>query len=385
MTRHKVAEHGALEGKMNTKRPIYFLAATTAVLLSHAPKAHAWGDTGHETVAEIAERFIADDTKRFVQKILGPEPLVIAATFPDQVRSDARFKGFAPYHFVEIAGGTEYKPGERKNGHTILHKAPGLLRSAELSRERKMILLRYLIHVVGDVHQPLHVGNGFDMGANLCDVTWVRPENYEIERKYKAASAEEKAKMTLPKRDDKNLHSVWDDALLDVMKEEFQAKAAQSGRGKPWFGYKELSDWVLSEAIGTTDPRKEGEAKGKYSRAQLREWADSPLLTWYSESRSLHDRVYPEKPYVDAPDKRVYCKMKDEKTGKVVNGAKNPKIPYPVLDEEYSTARTPLIRLQLLKGGIRLARLLDRVAKGQDVEVQKDVEILESVLIENDE
>ena len=77
--------------------------------------------------------------------------------------------------------------------------------------------------------------------------------------------------------------------------------------------------------------------------------------------------------------------LENLKTGKVENGAHTDKIPYPVLDEEYTKARTPIIRLQLLKGGLRLARLLDRVAKGQDVATEKDVAILESVMLENDE
>ena len=90
---------------MNRTPSAFILSVLSAASLTFAQNAFAWGNVGHETVAEIAERFISEDTKNFVQKILGPEPLSVAATFPDQVRSDERFKGFAPYHFVEIPDG----------------------------------------------------------------------------------------------------------------------------------------------------------------------------------------------------------------------------------------------------------------------------------------
>lgn len=345
-----------------------------AIGLTAVNKALAWGNVGHETVAEIAERFLKDDTKVFIQKILGPEPLVLAATFPDQVRSDKRFKGFAPYHFVEIPNGTKYQTGEKKNGHTIINKVPALLRSASLSRERKMLLLRYLIHVVGDVHQPLHVGNGYDMGGNLCNVYYQRPETYGTDKMVK---------------DFLSLHVVWDENLIESMKEEYKRKHPSpdpdANPQKRWFGYAELTDWVLEEAIGTPNPKEKATKPGLYTREQLRAWGDTTALDWYTEARTLHSSVYPEKVYETEPAKRTYCKIKNLKTGKVENGAFNPKLPYPLLDEAYAKEKTPLVRLQLLKGGIRLARLLDRIAEGHDFKVEKDVDILESVLIENDE
>src|SRR5690606_5825151 len=132
----------------------------------------AWGDLGHETTGEIAEQIIAKDakTKNAVQAILGVEPLAKAAIFPDHVRDDGRFNDFAPYHYVTIF--RDSQTYTEKNALTILKKYPDILTNRKYPREAKMIALRYLVHVVGDIHQPLHVGNEFDLGGNACQVKW---------------------------------------------------------------------------------------------------------------------------------------------------------------------------------------------------------------------
>lgn len=330
-------------------------------LVVTARAAFGWGDVGHSTVAEIAERFLDPATKQFLQSILGPEPLAVAAVWPDQVRSDARFKGFAPYHFVEIVSGTQYKAGAPKNGHTMLSQVPALLKSASVSADRKRILLRYFIHVMGDVHQPLHVGNGIDMGANLCEVRWIEPESYG--KRHRTVR-------------DLNLHTVWDENLIDVMKEEFRARedAARRAKGLPpqkrWFGYFEFADWIT------------GEAKAKYSQSDLEAFVKGDLLDWYAESRGLHNRVYPEKSFEPDPFKRKYCKVKNPANGKIENGAYDAKS-IPTLDKAYADDKTALIRLQILKGGLRLAQKLKQIAAGETVTVENEADLIRSLLLVN--
>src|SRR5690606_26393967 len=118
--------------------------------------------------------------KKFVRQIVGIEPLSTSATWPDQVRSDSRFadyETFASYHFTTIPYGYTFDtiPSTRlvkKDSHTILSKVPKLLLDPNVSIEIRQIWYRYLVHVVGDVHQPFHVGSGWDRGANLCKIYW---------------------------------------------------------------------------------------------------------------------------------------------------------------------------------------------------------------------
>lgn len=183
----------------------------------YSVSAYPWGDLGHSTVGYIADYKLSKRARNLVYQILGPEPLAVAAVFPDHVRSDNRYNGFVLYHYIEIKLGKRYadlKVADRadKDADTIISEVPEMLMDKKLSREQKMILLRYFIHIVGDVHQPLHVGNGLDRGGNLCDIKWVNPMTGKTETD--------------------NLHSFWDDKIMTYMEEDF-LKGADSKK-KLW-------------------------------------------------------------------------------------------------------------------------------------------------------
>src|SRR4051812_2098917 len=86
---------------------IVLLAASASCAAPRA--AYAWGDLGHQAIAEIAERRLDADGRALVFSIVGADPLAYAAIFPDVVRSDGRYMdygtGFADYHFFEIPPG----------------------------------------------------------------------------------------------------------------------------------------------------------------------------------------------------------------------------------------------------------------------------------------
>lgn len=353
---------------------VRFFSFLILAILFRSEAGFAWGNIGHESVAEVAERYLSDDARKLVLSILGVEPLAAAAIFPDEVRSDARFKGFAPYHFVEIRNGTTYVQVEPKDGHTIISKVPALLMSPTVSRDRKMIFLRYLIHVVGDVHQPLHVGNGIDMGANLCNVNWVEPETYGTNQ---------------PRKTFLNLHTVWDENIIDSMKHQYgveqEAKhpSQKNNPQKRWFGYKELTDWLMVEWTGALGPKAKDRKPGKFTTAELDAFAAATVLQWYRESRGMHSEVYPETTFNPDPYKRKYCKVKNPATNKIEDNIYD-FASVPTLDEAYANAKAPIIRKQILKGGLRLAALLNRLAAGQAIPVEDELKILQSVLIEHE-
>lgn len=325
----------------------------------------AWGDIGHETTAEIAERKLTPKAKEFVRSILGIEPLAVAATWPDKVRSDSRFSKFAPYHFVEIPMGMTFDtiPDDKRverSADTILSQVPVLLKNpASLAHEEKQILLRYLIHLVGDVHQPLHVGNGRDMGANLCDVRWTDPESGKV--------------------DIVNLHSLWDDKMIDKIKQEFVEAAVRGGQRKPWFGYREFADMIMKES----------------KQADFATLSAGEPKDWYAESRALHPKVYPDKSLPKdfqgegqameegkefTPEKRPYCKIVNEKGG-VMNGAYNARM-IPTINDEFTEQAIPIIKKRILTGGYRLAALLNKIADAQTVATRKpEREVIEGALL----
>jgi hypothetical protein len=321
---------------------------TTFALSLAAPAALAWGQLGHETVGWIAEGALDPKGREFVYRILGSEPLMVSANYPDIVRSDERFGAFSPYHYFD-------DPKAPQSAATIVDQAPALLMGDTLDANQKRVLLRYLAHVVGDVHMPLHVGNGVDRGANLCDVMWRSPETGTYSRY--------------------NLHAVWDEALFRNIGDEFQKLSGADPNQKRWFGYKELGTMILTEDKGRTS----------YARA-----SKSRPAEWYREDHDLYASAYPDpvrerKAWMKNPALRAYCRSVDPATKQVVDGAYDAE-KIPQLNEAYVTQATAAIKQRLLLGGLRLAGILNRAGaqmKLPDHDAAAAKASLEALLIRN--
>lgn len=302
---------------------------TTLALLGllSASTAFGWGDLGHSSVGYIAEKHLSPSGKKFIYSIMGPEPLGISAIFPDQVRDDERYKAFAVYHFLEIPHGLSFKdiPADRfvaRSANTIIEDVPRLTLlhkgKERLNIQQKQILLRYFIHVVGDVHQPLHVGNGLDRGGNYCDVKTVSGQK-------------------------KNLHSVWDTTIPESMEKE-----ALSATGTTFFNYRVFSDWLLAES------EKSGQLQ------DLKELVKKTAnLDWYAESQALHSDVYPDA-NPTLPQEREYCKIINPQSGEVVREADQTKVPK--LSPEYMAKAKEIVKRRILLAGLRLADEINKLA-----------------------
>lgn len=297
-------------------------------------KAFAWGDTGHEVVGEIAERLLSVDptTMNSVQSIIGLEPLQVSATWPDRVRSDERFSEFAPYHFT-----TNFKDPHKhseKDLNTVLNKYPPLLVDRSIPAAEQAMALRFIVHMVGDTHQPLHVGNEFDRGGNNCSV------------QFSASGRGDGSKM--------NLHFVWDTAIINAM----------------------INDWKREypdvKYFGATD----------IARILMAKYPDilaGPVSVdpqeWMAESTALRKSgiVYPDQ--LDE-DKRPYC-MK--KAGEI-SPAEMPR-----LGPEYFVSAREVVEKQLVKAGVRLAAFLKLALRNRESAVVDQDAILRDLLKTNDE
>lgn len=305
------------------------------VLSVLSSQAYGWGDIGHAAVGEIAERNLTEKGAGLVCQVLGGEPLSVAATFPDHVRSDPRYRAFAPYHFLEIVppmSPTEAlaKSAGKKNAHAMIVGAPDFINRPGVPAAQQQLYLRYLVHMVGDVHQPLHVGNGWDMGANLCEVNFIDPET----------GASRKT----------NLHSVIDDGIFEWEKQDFDK--ANKGRPGKYYGYQPLVDSILSDTS----------AGMKATKADLPEAIKLGPVKWYEEAQALHPSVYKDKTPVKHPKERPYCKLHDPVTGKYIDGAYKAS-EVPTLDESFARAQLAMAKQQILKGGHRLAALINEMAE----------------------
>lgn len=216
------------------------LAAAAALFLPSS--AHAWGQLGHRVIGELAEQRINGKTRAEIELILGEEDIAEASTWADEQRSnpEAFWQDEAgPYHYVTVPPGTTYaKVGapERGDALSALAQFAATVRDPAASREDRALALRFIIHIVGDVHQPLHAGNGTDSGGNDVKVRWFGQET--------------------------NLHSVWDSRMIEGQDLSYTEYTSRLGR-----------QIEASDTIAWWEPNPE---------------------VWIGESTQLRDPIYPQ-------------------------------------------------------------------------------------------
>lgn len=201
-----------------------------------SPKAFSWGKTGHRVVAEIAQRNLSLEAQRGVKELLGDDDLSRVATYPDEIRSNRKFDYTASWHYASIPTGKTYFDQKRsKDGDVIegLFRFEETLRDLKKPKEERVEALKFMVHTMGDLHQPLHVGMAEDRGGNSVRLKWFKTET--------------------------NLHAIWDEYIVDFEQ----------------LSYTEYSNYLNHF---TADERKE--------------YAKGTFIDWAKESQDLRSLVY---------------------------------------------------------------------------------------------
>lgn len=219
------------------------LMVLTLGLIMNASTAFGWGMLGHRIVAGIAEEYLSKRARARIHEILGNESMAMAANWADFIKSDTNYKYLNNWHYVDFAPHLAYDQmvatlaaDSGINAYNRINFLTAELMKADLPRDRQIMYLRLLIHIVGDVHQPLHVGRAETQGGNTVKLNWFSESS--------------------------NLHRVWDEQLIE---------------------YQQLSYTEYIRAINFT------------TRDQVRVWQAEPLTQWlyqsYQLSESLHDEL----------------------------------------------------------------------------------------------
>jgi hypothetical protein len=167
----------------------------------------AWGVTGHRVTGWIADQYLNKKARKEIERILGQQSLAMASTWMDEVRSDSSYNYMEDWHWVTIPDGLSYDQSDKNpKGDVIktLERIIAELKSHKLGKAEEAERVKMLIHLVGDIHQPLHVGVGDDRGGNDAKVMWFRNES--------------------------NLHRVWDSDMIDDTKLSYTELAASLER-----------------------------------------------------------------------------------------------------------------------------------------------------------
>ena len=202
----------------------------------------SWGQTGHRVTGAIAEIYLTPKAQLAISQLLINEDLAEASTYADEMRSNpSEFwkKTANPWHYVNVFEGKTYSdiaPPPEGNAVTALEMFTKQLKSKKASLEEKQLALRFIVHIVGDLHQPFHAGNGTDKGGNDVKLQFFW--------------------------EDSNLHRVWDSGLIDRENLSY-------------------TEWT-------------NKLSRKISSQQAKEWMEVDPKVWIAESAKLRDNLYPE-------------------------------------------------------------------------------------------
>jgi hypothetical protein len=212
-------------------------AITLIVTLFISVNVFGWGATGHRTIGEIAERHLSEKARAAIMKLLNNESLASTSTYMDDVKSDDAYREYYNWHFVTIPTGSTYEESEKsEKGDVIaaIEKLTADLKSGKLTDEEKAFAIKALVHFVGDVHQPLHVGKPGDRGGNDETCLW--------------------------HHDPSNIHRVWDSDMINTFD----------------MSYTELADNLVREA----------------KMEDIATWQKSNVRDWAHESMTFRDQIY---------------------------------------------------------------------------------------------
>ena len=195
-----------------------------------------WGATGHRTVGKIAESYLKGSTKRKIKKLLHGESLAFVSTYADEIKSDKRYEKFYTWHYINMPLDADYDVSKQNpDGDLVsgITYCENIIKDKNSSDDDKVFYLKLLVHFMGDLHQPMHVGLVEDRGGNDFKVQWF----------YK----------------DTNLHSVWDSKMID--------------------------DYGMSysELAKNTD---------KLSKVQINAIQEGTVIDWVNDTHKLTRKVY---------------------------------------------------------------------------------------------
>lgn len=154
-----------------------------------------WGPTGHRVIGEIAEKHINNKTKKEIQKLLKNKSLAFVSTFGDEIKSDNRYRKFSSWHYVNMELDENYQDsGKNPKGDLVTGIAycKKIIKDEGASDEDRAFYLKLLIHFMGNLHQPMHIGLKSDKGGNDFKLKWFNKRT--------------------------NLHRVWDSDMIDGFK-----------------------------------------------------------------------------------------------------------------------------------------------------------------------
>lgn len=195
-----------------------------------------WGLTGHRIVGHIAMDHLDKKVAKHITEVLGGEDLAMVANWMDFIKSDRAYDTLNAWHYCTVPSLEDVDGHVHPDQGDVWMAIEKFLKEIETEKYSvdEAFALRALAHLIGDVHQPLHCGNGTDKGGNDVKVTFFWEKS--------------------------NLHRVWDSGMIDYWN----------------MSYTEYSTWIMAT----------------HSKSDVNSWKGGTVKDWVRESVGYRDQCY---------------------------------------------------------------------------------------------
>lgn len=260
------------------KRFSLIAICSLAGILVSTSSAFAWGAKGHDITCAIAQQHLSKKAQKKVAEIFDGKSMVYWANWMDNASHTPEYAYTKTWHYKNIDANETYETAAQNPSGDVLTAIEAqvkALKSGELNHEQEAIALRMLVHLVGDLHCPMHMGHKSDLGGNRWQVQYFRQG--------------------------KNLHGIWDSDIIES-----------------------AHKWTHTEWVEEID---------RASKAEVKAILAGTPGDWGRETYEAATKIYNETP-----------------VGKQ-------------LSYDEVAYWTPTVEEQLLKGGLRLAAILNEIYK----------------------
>ena len=198
----------------------------------------AWGKTGHRVVGYVAQQHISKKANKNLNEILKDYSLEMSGNFMDFIKADTNYRHMSAWHYVSIPDGKSYADITPNTKGDVIWAIETIINELK-TKDFKIVpneqfAVMALVHFVGDIHQPLHVGLKEDRGGNDIKVEWFGNES--------------------------NLHRVWDSEMIEHQQ----------------LSYTEWGNHVNRVV----------------TKIEVNLWQEASVRDWASESQSLRKACY---------------------------------------------------------------------------------------------
>lgn len=213
------------------------LVCAAAGLFIFAVDGFAWGQKGHDVTCAIAEKHLSRKAKKQISDLLDGKSIVYWANWMDNASHTPEYQFTKTWHYKNIDADETYEGAAlNENGDVVraINDQIAALKSGKQSREEQILSLKFLVHLMGDLHCPMHMGHKSDLGGNRWQVQYFGRGT--------------------------NLHSVWDSGLVES-----------------------AHNWTYSEWVDQLD---------RYSNKENKKIAEGTPVTWGKETYEVSKKVY---------------------------------------------------------------------------------------------